>query len=83
MPSPESLRRLARLTHKVHEDIRKGGMAVNFRYLFRSTAILARVTSILADYVAEQAGAPRETGKEQPTKPEIDWPNHEAASDAT
>ena len=58
MPSPQSLRRLANVTKKVHEDLRKGGMAITFKYLFRSTAILARVTAILADYVATQAGAP-------------------------
>jgi hypothetical protein len=58
MPSPQSLRRLANVTKKVHDDLRKGGMAMTFKYLFRSTAILARVTAILADYVATQAGAP-------------------------
>ncbi|MDA1195253.1 MAG: hypothetical protein O2894_08715 [Planctomycetota bacterium] len=55
MPSPESLRRLANLTKKVRDDLRTGGMGVNFRYLFRSTAILARVVEILADHVATQA----------------------------
>lgn len=58
MPSPQSLRRLANVTKKVHDDLRKGGMGMTFRYLFRSTAILARVTAILADHVATQAGAP-------------------------
>ena len=58
MPSPQSLRRLANVTKKVHDDLRQGGMAMTFKYLFRSTAILARVTAILADYVATQAGAP-------------------------
>jgi hypothetical protein len=55
MPSPQSLRRLANLTKKVRDDMRSGGMAVNFRYLFRSTAILARVVEILADHVATEA----------------------------
>ncbi|MDF1702949.1 MAG: hypothetical protein P1V36_17515 [Planctomycetota bacterium] len=55
MPSPESLRRLANLTKKVRDDLRQGGMGVNFRYLFRSTAILARVVEILADHVATEA----------------------------
>jgi hypothetical protein len=55
MASPESLRRLANLTKKVRDDLRKGGMGVNFRYLFRSTAILARVVEILADQVASDA----------------------------
>ncbi len=55
MPSPDSLRRLANLTKKVRDDLRKGGMGVNFRYLFRSTAILARVVEILADHVATEA----------------------------
>lgn len=57
MPSPESLRRLATLTKKVRDDLRTGGMGVNFRYLFRSTAILARVVEILADHVATEAEA--------------------------
>ena len=55
MPSPQSLRRLANLTKKVRDDMRSGGMAVNFRYLFRSTAIRARVVEILADHVATEA----------------------------
>jgi hypothetical protein len=55
MPSPASLRRLANLTKKVHDDLRRGGMAMTFRYLFRSTAILARVVAILADHVATEA----------------------------
>ena len=55
MPSPESLRRLATLTSKVRDDLRRGGMGVTFRYLFRSNAILARVVEILADHVATQA----------------------------
>ena len=55
MPSPESLRRLANLTKKVRDDLRNGGMGVNFKYLFRSTAILARVVEILADHVATEA----------------------------
>jgi hypothetical protein len=55
MPSSDSLRRLANLTKKVRDDLRKGGMGVNFRYLFRSTAILARVVEILADHVATEA----------------------------
>jgi hypothetical protein len=55
MASRHSLRRLATLTQKVHNDLRQGGMAMTFRYLFRSTAILARVVAILADHVATQA----------------------------
>lgn len=55
MPSPHSLRRLADLTTQVRNDLRRGGMAVNFRYLFRSTAILARIVEVLADHVATQA----------------------------
>ena len=66
MPSPDSLRRLANVTKKVHDDLRRGGMGMTFKYLFRSTAILARVTAILADYVATQAGAPPDDGEEPP-----------------
>jgi hypothetical protein len=58
MASVHSLRRLARLTKRVHDDLRRGGMGMTFKYLFRSTAILARVTAILAEHVASQAGAP-------------------------
>lgn len=65
MPSPESLRRLADLTKKVRDDLRKGGMGVNFRYLFRSTAILARVVEILADHVASQAEAEQAEARAQ------------------
>ncbi len=65
MPSPQSLRRLANVTKKVHDDLRQGGMAMNFKYIFRSTAILARVTAILADSVATQAGAPGDRSWEQ------------------
>lgn len=55
MPSSHSLRRLARLTTKVREDLKRGGMGVTFRYLFRSTSILARVVELLSDHVARQA----------------------------
>ena len=55
MPSPDSLRRLANLTKKVRDDLRRGGMGVTFRYLFRSQAILSRVVEILADHVATEA----------------------------
>lgn len=55
MPSPNSLRRLANLTKQVRNDLRRGGMAINFKYLFRSTAILARIVEVLADHVATQA----------------------------
>ena len=55
MPSPASLRRLANLTKKVRSDLRSGGMASNFRYVFRSTAILARIVEVLADQVATMA----------------------------
>jgi hypothetical protein len=55
MASRHSLRRVAALTKKVHDDLRKGGMGMTFRYLFRSTAILARVVAILAEHVAAEA----------------------------
>lgn len=55
MPSPHSLRRLANLTTKVRNDLRRGGMGVSFKYLFRSTAILARIVEVLADHVATEA----------------------------
>lgn len=61
MASRHSLRRVATLTKKVHDDLRRGGMGMTFRYLFRSTAILARVVSILADHVAAEAEAEHET----------------------
>lgn len=55
MARQHSLRRVANLTKKVHDDLRRGGMGMTFRYLFRSTAILARVVAILADHVASEA----------------------------
>ncbi len=70
MPSPHSLRRLADLTTQVRNDLRRGGMAVNFKYLFRSTAILARIVEVLADHVATQAEedeARKAAEGEQPT----------------
>jgi len=57
MARRHSLRRVATLTKKVHDDLRRGGMGMTFRYLFRSTAILARVVAILADHVASEAEA--------------------------
>jgi hypothetical protein len=57
MARHHSLRRVANLTKKVHNDLKRGGMGMTFRYLFRSTAILARVVYILADHVAAQAEA--------------------------
>ena len=55
MARHHSLRRVANLTKKVHNDLKRGGMGMTFRYLFRTTAILSRVVAILADHVAEQA----------------------------
>lgn len=55
MARRHSLRRVANLTKKVHDDLRRGGMGMTFRYLFRSTAILARVVAILADHIASEA----------------------------
>lgn len=55
MASRHSLRRVAKLTEKVHSDLKRGGMGMTFRYLFRSTAILARVVAILAEHVAVEA----------------------------
>ena len=55
MARRHSLRRVATLTKKVHDDLRRGGMGMTFRYLFRSTAILARVVAILADHIASEA----------------------------
>jgi hypothetical protein len=57
MARRHSLRRVATLTKKVHEDLHRGGMGMTFRYLFRSTAILARVVAILADHIASEAEA--------------------------
>lgn len=72
MPSPESLRRLANLTKKVRDDLRTGGMGVNFKYLFRSTAILARVVEILADHVATEAEERRKAELEAKLEEAVD-----------
>ena len=72
MPSPESLRRLANLTKKVRDDLRNGGMGVNFKYLFRSTAILARVVEILADHVATEAEERRKAELESALEEAVD-----------
>jgi hypothetical protein len=57
MPSNESLERLVRLTRKVRDELRGGGMGVTFRYIFRSTTVLARVCEILAEQVQREAVA--------------------------
>ena len=72
MPSPHSLRRLADLTKQVRNDLRRGGMAINFKYLFRSTAILARVVEILADHVATEAEERRKAELEAKLEEAVD-----------
>jgi hypothetical protein len=57
MPSTYTIRRLARLSKRVQGDLRRGGMGITFRYLFRSTTILARISTILAEQVAELSDA--------------------------
>ncbi len=52
MPSDHSIRRLARLAKKVQTDLRRGGMAINFRMMFRSTSTLTRVVALLSEQVA-------------------------------
>ena len=52
MPSEHSIQRLARLAKRVQTDLRRGGMAINFRLMFRSTATLTRVVTLLAEQVA-------------------------------
>jgi hypothetical protein len=52
MPSEHSIQRLARLAKKVQSDLRRGGMAITFRLMFRSTATLARIVFVLAEHVA-------------------------------
>jgi hypothetical protein len=52
MPSEHSIHRLALLAKRVQADLRRGGMAINFRLMFRSTATLTRVVALLAEQVA-------------------------------
>ena len=55
MASPESLRRIARLTHKLEHDLKAGGMALPWKALFRTNAILTRVVAHLAEHLASEA----------------------------
>jgi hypothetical protein len=65
--TPQSLRRIARLTEKLYEDLRKGGMAYPWKSLFRTNATLVRVVALLAEHLAQEA---QERGsRPQPVKP--------------
>jgi hypothetical protein len=55
LASPQSLRRIARLAHKLEQDLRAGGMAYPWKALFRTNAILTRVVAHLAEHLASEA----------------------------
>jgi hypothetical protein len=53
--TPQSLRRIARLSHKLEHDLRTAGMAYPWKSLFRTNAILTRVVAHLAEHLASEA----------------------------
>lgn len=55
MATPQSLRRIARLAHKLERDLRTSGMAYPWKSLFRTNAILTRIVAHLAEHLAEEA----------------------------
>ena len=55
MATTQSLRRIAKLTEKLYEDLRKGGMAYPWKSLFRTNATLVRVVALLAEHLAQTA----------------------------
>ena len=55
MASPQSLRRIARLAHKLEHDLKTSGMALPWKALFRTNAILTRIVAHLAEHLASEA----------------------------
>jgi hypothetical protein len=53
--TPQSLRRIASLAHKLERDLRTGGMAYPWKSLFRTNAILTRIVAHLAEHLASEA----------------------------
>jgi hypothetical protein len=53
--STSSLRRIARLAHKMERDLKTGGLAYPWRSLFRTNAMLIRLVAHLAEHMASSA----------------------------
>jgi len=76
LASPQSLRRIARLAHKLEHDLKAGGMALPWKALFRTNAILTRVVAHLAEHLATEAegrapGATRRTREALPRRSRV------------
>jgi hypothetical protein len=67
LATPQSLRRIARLTEKLYEDLKKGGMAYPWKSLFRTNAHLVRVVALLAEHLAQEAEG--RVARPQPVRP--------------
>jgi hypothetical protein len=50
-----SLRRIARLAHKLESEMKAGGMSYPWKSLFKTNAILTRVVAHLAEHAASEA----------------------------
>jgi len=50
-----SLRRIARLAHKMERDLKTGGLAYPWKSLFRTNAMLIRLVAHLAEHLATSA----------------------------
>jgi hypothetical protein len=53
--SAPSLRRIARLAHKMERDLKSGGLAYPWKSLFRTNAMLIRLVAHLAEHLASTA----------------------------
>ena len=57
MATVTSLRRIARLAHKMERDLKSGGLAYPWKSLFRTNAMLIRLVAHLAEHLASTAEA--------------------------
>ena len=55
MATAPSLRRIARLAHKMERDLKAGGLAYPWKSLFRTNAMLIRLVAHLAEHLATSA----------------------------
>ena len=55
MASGQSLRRIARLAHKLEKEMATGGMAYPWKSLFRTNSHLVRLVAHLAEHLAREA----------------------------
>jgi len=68
MASPQSLRRIARLAHKLERELKTGGMAYPWKSLFRTNTILTRIVAHLAEHLAQEAQARSPEPRQSPIR---------------